>query len=227
MFRSQSALNYSHMQRHYSTYRKLGACTPLQDCISDYNNVRFHICKSLVKVKVKCTLVKALRICTGRTARRGSRGIALLFHDHGIRRVWGVSVTPRPLFAPGKNPVPIVQEAGWAPGPVRTSAENLVPLTGIRFPDRPARSQSLYRLRYPAHSNLWCMLTISTNNHHTKFQWSMQFPSVKRYTVPSISTLKHTTQSVYLILSVKQHCARLKHGEKKYTFWNIKRMSMS
>ena len=23
--------------------------------------------------------------------------------------------------------------------------------TGIRFPDRPARSQSLYRLRYPAH----------------------------------------------------------------------------
>ena len=26
------------------------------------------------------------------------------------------------------------------------------PPTGIRSPDRPARSQSLYRLRYPAHS---------------------------------------------------------------------------
>jgi len=34
-------------------------------------------------VKVKCTLVQALRLCTGRTAHRGSRGIALLFHDHG------------------------------------------------------------------------------------------------------------------------------------------------
>jgi len=34
-----------------------------------------------VKVKVKCTLVQALRLCTGRTAHRGSRGIALLFHD--------------------------------------------------------------------------------------------------------------------------------------------------
>ena len=36
--------------------------------------------------KVKCTLVRALRLCTGRTAHRGSRGIALLFHDRGIRK---------------------------------------------------------------------------------------------------------------------------------------------
>ena len=28
--------------------------------------------------KVKCILVQALRLCTGRTAHRGSRGIALL-----------------------------------------------------------------------------------------------------------------------------------------------------
>jgi hypothetical protein len=28
-------------------------------------------------------------------------------------------------FTPGKDPVPIVQEAGWAPGPVWTCAENL------------------------------------------------------------------------------------------------------
>ena len=32
---------------------------------------------------------------------------------------------------PGKDPVPIVQGAGWAPGPVWTGAENIVP-TGIR-----------------------------------------------------------------------------------------------
>ena len=31
----------------------------------------------------------------------------------------------------GKDPVPIVQEAGWALGPVWTGAENLAP-TGIR-----------------------------------------------------------------------------------------------
>jgi hypothetical protein len=39
-----------------------------------------------IKVKVKCTLVQALRLYAGRTAHRGSRGIALLFHDHGTRR---------------------------------------------------------------------------------------------------------------------------------------------
>jgi len=42
------------------------------------------------KGKVKCTLVQALKFCTGRTALRGSRGIAL----------------------------PILQEADWAPGTV-------------------------------------------------------------------------------------------------------------
>ena len=31
----------------------------------------------------------------------------------------------------GKDPVPIVQEAGWAPGPVWTGAENLAPQTGF------------------------------------------------------------------------------------------------
>ena len=104
------------------------------------------------QVKVKCTLVQALRLCTGRTAYRGSRGIALPFHDHGTRRGWWVSVTPRPLFTLGKDPAPIVQEAGWATGPAWTGAENLAPSTGIRSPDRPARSQSLYWLRYPAHT---------------------------------------------------------------------------
>ena len=51
--------------------------------------VKISACKRHVKkckVKVKVTLVQALKLCTGRTAHRGSRGIALLFHDHGTRR---------------------------------------------------------------------------------------------------------------------------------------------
>jgi hypothetical protein len=34
---------------------------------------------------------------------------------------------PWPHSTPGKDPVPMVQEAGWAPGPVWTGAENLTP----------------------------------------------------------------------------------------------------
>jgi hypothetical protein len=45
----------------------------------------------------------------------------LLIHDLGTRWGWVVSVTPRSRFAPGKGPpVPIVQDAGWAPEPVWT-----------------------------------------------------------------------------------------------------------
>ena len=57
--------------------------------------------------------------------------------------------TPRPgRFTPGKDPVPIVQEAGWAPGTGSGRVRKISPPTGIRSPDRPARSESLYRLSY-------------------------------------------------------------------------------
>ena len=82
-------------------------------------------------------------------AQRLGRGIALLFHDRGTRRGWVVSSTPRPHFATGKDPVPISQETGWAPGQVWTGVKSRPHRDSI--PDRPARSQSLYRLSYPAH----------------------------------------------------------------------------
>jgi hypothetical protein len=63
-------------------------------------------------------------------------------------------VRGQPLSTPGKDAVPIVQEAGWAPGPVWTDAENLAP-TGIRSQDRPVRSQSLYQLSYPARTETY------------------------------------------------------------------------
>jgi len=50
---------------------------------------------------------------------------------------------------PGKDPVPILQEAGWTPGPVWTGGKSRPDRDSI--PDLPARSQSLYRLSYPAH----------------------------------------------------------------------------
>ena len=43
-------------------------------------------CHEVIGYSVKCTLVQALRLCAGRTAHRGSRGIALPFGDHGTRR---------------------------------------------------------------------------------------------------------------------------------------------
>ena len=100
--------------------------SPHQDSIPRPTNLYSVAIPTELPGPLKCTLVQALRLCTGRTAHRGSRGIALLsFHDHGTRRRWGVSITPWLLFSPGKDLIHIVQEAGWAPGPVWTGAENL------------------------------------------------------------------------------------------------------
>jgi hypothetical protein len=64
----------------------------------------------------------------------------------------GAWSTPRPRrFNPGKDPINIVYERGWASKPAWTGAEKLAH-TGIRSPDRLARSKSLYRLLYPAPS---------------------------------------------------------------------------
>jgi hypothetical protein len=81
-------------------------------------------------------------------AQRVGRGIPLLFHDRGTSRKWVVSSTPRPDFTPGKDPVTILQEAGWAPGPVWTGGKSR-PYRDLIL-DPTASSQSLYRLSYPA-----------------------------------------------------------------------------
>jgi len=61
---------------------------------SDYTRICIHIIVLLrkntkvleiCKVKIKVTLVQALRLCTGCTDHSGSRGLALLFHDHDTR----------------------------------------------------------------------------------------------------------------------------------------------
>jgi len=91
-------------------------------------------------------------------AHRVGRGIALLFHDCGTRSGLVVSSTPRPHFTAGRDPVPILQKARWATGPVWTGGKSGPHLDSI--PDRPARSQSLYRLSYRAHNYCCCRQAI-------------------------------------------------------------------
>jgi hypothetical protein len=80
---------------------------------------------------------------------------------------------------PENDPVPILKEAGWAPRPVWTGAENPAPPTGIRSPDRPACSELPHQLRYPGQRfrgvNYLC--TLITEEEHLS-------------TVPGISIIK-------------------------------------
>ena len=64
---------------------------------------------------MKCTPVQALRLCTGRTANRGSRGIALLFLGHGTRR--GEESASRPGRSLPRERPGIHCTGGWV-GPI-------------------------------------------------------------------------------------------------------------
>jgi hypothetical protein len=63
------------------------------------------------------------------------------FLNLGARWESVVNATLRPLEPGERDTVLIGQEAGTAPRPVWTGVENL-DSTGIRSPDRPARSES-------------------------------------------------------------------------------------
>jgi hypothetical protein len=102
--------------------------------------------RSAGRSKVKFTLEQAMKSQTGWGAIRSY--VALLF-NLGAR--WGsvADNTPWSIYHRERDPVLIAQEAGWVSGPVWLGAEDLVPID-IHFPDRPARSESLYRIRFPA-----------------------------------------------------------------------------
>jgi len=64
------------------------------------------------KKRLRCTLVQALRFCTGRTAHRGSRCINLLFLDHGTRRGEGSASRLGRSLPPEKNRYPLYRRLG-------------------------------------------------------------------------------------------------------------------
>ena len=80
-------------------------------------------------------------------AQRVGKGIVYSSMTAALEGV--ISSTLRPYFTHGKDSIPIVQETGWAPGPVWRDGKSRP--TGVRSPDLPARSKPLYRLSYPAH----------------------------------------------------------------------------
>ena len=78
---------------------------------------------------------------------RGSTGIARLFNI-GCRWGWVINATPRRLYSRKRDPVPIVQEVGWAPDPVWTGVENLAsPEFNLRIIQLVASGYTYYAIR--------------------------------------------------------------------------------
>jgi hypothetical protein len=139
-------------RRSVYTYREWISHTLLDTYNFDFDDSSSFCALRSVKVhrgRIQPRLHNSEKSLVKRAPRRGhegpegSRGITLLFlwsrHQMGVG---GQRHAPAALLL-GKRP-----GVGCAPGPVWIGAENLPP-TRIRFPDRPARSEPLYRLRIP------------------------------------------------------------------------------
>jgi hypothetical protein len=85
--------------------------------------------------------------------RMGSRGVAVPLRILGTKSVWVVNATLWLLSSRERDPVPTIQEAGWALWPVWKGVDNLVS-TGVQTPDYPACSKFLYWLCY---LDCWCI----------------------------------------------------------------------
>ena len=98
---------------------------------------------------------------------------------------WVFNATPRPLYPwkrPGTHCI-----GGWVgPKAGLDVSENLDP-TGIRTPDLPTCSESLYWLRYPSH-----YLHIQTNNIVANLDPHDEKPSEKTWPHPHIYRLLST-----------------------------------
>jgi hypothetical protein len=94
----------------------------------------------------KCTGRGKVHPTTGHEGPEGEQMYSSTLPSTSALDVGGWSALRPGRFTPGKDPEPTTKGVGWAPESVWTSTENLPPPpTGIRSPDRPARSESLCR----------------------------------------------------------------------------------
>jgi hypothetical protein len=128
------------------------------------------------------------------------------------RGEWSASRPGR--FTPGKDPVPTVQEDGWAPGPVWTYAKNFVPIgiflisnsipVASRYTDWATWSEIIVSMKWNCTE-----VTYTTDNRRGPFQVSIH--AIKR---KFIMNLAHASTSIHLV-HVTNFASTLK---KNYTY---------
>ena len=117
--------------------------------LPDISLFKFTSCRCPTHFQLYCPVKLSSPYHRSRWHRGGVKVSSTLYLTSALYR--GRWSTLRPgRFTSGKDPVPIVQEAGLTPGPFLTVAENLVPhLDSIPGPSSPWRGAILTELSRP------------------------------------------------------------------------------
>ena len=121
-------------------------------------------------------------------------------------------------WPPGKRPGTHCVGGWGGPGPVWTGAENLAS-TGIRSPDLPARSESLYRLSYPGNSKKFAALEILvdlSDSEEFNMAWEVIQENIKISTKSVVGVYEWKKQKAW---SDKQSSRFLDHAKQTKVQW--------
>ena len=76
---------------------------------------------------------------------------------------WVVDATPRPLYPSGKTRYPFYRRLG-GPQSLSGRVRKISSPTGVRSPDRPARSESIYLSWVYSYAKLWLLVSSVLSN---------------------------------------------------------------
>ena len=116
------------------------------------------------------------------------------FFKLGARWRWVVNATHRPLYPRERAQVPIVQEAGWAPGPFWTGAKKSR-LHRDSIPGPCSASESLYRLSYPCRLENRKVGSVLGHKKEEESRWWRKLHNEKLHSLHSLPDIINTTKS--------------------------------
>jgi hypothetical protein len=112
---------------------------------------------------------------------------------------WVVNTTPWPLYRRERPGTHCTGRSMGPPGPVWTGAEKLAP-NGIRSSNRPAPSESLYRLLYPsARTHTHTHTHTHTQTHTHTLTHRHRHTDSHRHTHTHTDTHTHTYIYIYIV----------------------------
>ena len=123
-----------------------------------------------------------------------------------------VSITPRSHFTPGKDPLPILQDAGWAPGPVWTGGKSRIHFDVLANVEATIeitrRATGLDARLQPEFNNHKHRHTVRVHTNITLHYGSTRNARIFKIRASTFSDHADSITAAYVLLPIHFHCRK-------------------